>query len=283
MGKLAGKVAIVTGASRGIGKEISLLFGREGAKVVCAARTLREGEHKIYPGSLESTVAAIQAAGGQAIAVITDLSKELDCERLVQTAKETYGACDVLVNNAAYAHYSPIVGYPSSRRLSTFAVTFHAPFVLSQLVLDYMISQRSGAIINISSSTAVGPGRGPYNPDVRVRHDMTLYGSEKAALERFTQGLAQEVYEYGITVACLAPSEVVLSPFAAMVSGRGVSDEGTEPPESMARAALLLATEPLDKVTGRVTYSQRILKEYGLIEVARGPGVDQPGTGYSER
>lgn len=112
---------------------------------------------------------------------------------------------------------------------------------------------------------------------------MTLYGSEKAALERFTQGLAQEVYEYGITVACLAPSEVVLSPFATMVSGKRVSDEGTEPPELMARATLLLATEPLDKVTGSVTYSQRILREYGLIEVAHGTGVDQPGTGYSQK
>ncbi len=167
--------------------------------------------------------------------------------------------------------------------MRSWAVNFHAPFLLSQAVLEDMIPRGNGSIVNISSGAAIGPGRGPY-PDAPPNQGGTCYGAEKAALERFSQGLAQEVYQYGISVTCMSPSQVVPTPgtiFHKLVSG--MDDPRGEPPELMAKASLLLATEPLDKVTGRVTYSQQILKEYGLIEVAHGTGVDQPGTGYSQR
>jgi NAD(P)-dependent dehydrogenase (short-subunit alcohol dehydrogenase family) len=144
-----------------------------------------------------------------------------------------------------------------------------------------MIERRAGAIINISSAAAIGPGRGPY-PDAKVRGG-TLYGAEKAALERFTQGLAEEVYEFGITVACVSPSAVVPTPgtlFHHLVSG--MDDPRGEPPEYMAMAVLLLASEPQDSVTGRVTYSQVLLKEFGQLETARGTGIDRAGSGYSQ-
>jgi NAD(P)-dependent dehydrogenase (short-subunit alcohol dehydrogenase family) len=111
----------------------------------------------------------------------------------------------------------------------------------------------------------------------------TCYGAEKAALERFTQGLASEVYAYGVSVTSVAPSQVVPTPgtvYHRLVSG--LDDPRGEAPVLMARAALLLATEPLDRVTGRVTYSQQILREFGWIEQARGRGVDTRGSGYSE-
>jgi NAD(P)-dependent dehydrogenase (short-subunit alcohol dehydrogenase family) len=167
--------------------------------------------------------------------------------------------------------------------MRSWAVNFHAPFILSQLVLEDMIARRSGAIVNISSGAAIGPGRGPYPQPEMVGG--TCYGAEKAALERFTQGLAQEVYEYGISVTCVSPSLVVPTPGTVhhrLV--RGLDDPSGEPPQLMAKAALLLATEPLDKVTGLVTYSQLLLKEYGLIEEAKGIGVDADrpvGSGYS--
>src|SRR5207253_3663754 len=105
---------------------------------------------------------------------------------------------------------------------------------------------------------------------------------EKAALERFTQGLANEVQQYGISVTCVSPSQVVPTPGTVhhnLVTG--LDDPRGERPELMAKAALLLATEPLDKVTGRVTYSQQILKEFGWITDAKGTGVDRKGSGYS--
>jgi len=110
-----------------------------------------------------------------------------------------------------------------------------------------------------------------------------MYGATKAALERFTQGLAQEVADYGIAVSAVAPSHVVPTPgtvYHQLVTG--LDDPRGEPPLLMARAALLLATEPVERVSGRVTYSQQILREFGWIETGRGRGVDTRGSGYSE-
>ena len=282
MGKLTGKVAIITGASRGIGQITAELFAAEGAKVVCAARTMNEGEHRMLEGSLARTVANIQAAGGEAIAVTADVSNEPDCIALVEAARRAYGTVDILVNNAALNYYVPTETYPTSRWVRCFAVNVHAPFILSKEVLKDMIPKRSGAIVNISSGSAIGPGRGPY--DDQTVHGGVMYGATKAALERFTQGLAQEVAHYGgITVAAVSPSRVVPTPGTIHFKlVTGADDPKGEPPLLMARAALLLASEGAAKVNGRVTYSQQILKEFGWIEKGEGRGVTTRGSGYSE-
>lgn len=282
MGRLDGKVVIVTGASRGIGAEIARVFAAEGGRVVCAARTLREGAHPLE-GSLETTVASIRAAGGEATPVAANISEPAECEKVVRAAHEAYGPVDVLVNNAALTYFIPVKDYPLNKWLRSWAVNFHAPFILSQLVLRDMIERRSGSIVNISSGAAIGPGRGPY-PNAMAGGG-TCYGAEKAALERFTQGLASEVYQFGVSVTCVSPSQVVPTPgtvFHRLV--RSLDDPRGEPPEYLAKAALLLATEPIDKVTGRVTYSQLILKEYGWIAEAKGIGADdsRSGSGYSK-
>jgi len=283
MGKLDGKVVVVTGASRGIGADIARLFAAEGGRVVCAARTLREGDHP-FEGSLESTVATIREAGGQATPVAVNIAEEADCERLMRAAREAYGPVDVLVNNAALTYYVPVKDYPTSKWLRSWAVNFHAPFILSKLALQDMIPRRRGSIVNISSGSAIGPGRGPYADTPVYARGGTCYGAEKAALERFTQGLASEVYPHGISVTAVSPSQVVPTPgtvYHKLVSG--MDDPRGEPPILMARAALLLATEPLDRVTGRVTYSQVVLKEFGCIEEAKGTGTPggRNGSGYS--
>ena len=293
MGKLDGKVVLVTGASRGIGKGIAKHFAVEGAKVVCCARTVTEGDH-FLPGSLNKTVAEIEEAGGMVIGVQADVSNEESCENLVKTAKEAFGPVDVLINNAVLSYFMPVTELTIRRWLRTFSVNVHGPFMLCTMVLPDMIERRSGAIVNISSQGAIGPGRGPYTGSIggglpgeqfgeTEEHYTMMYGATKAAIERFTQGLAEEVYQYGISVACVSP-------------GVGVATEGTvyhklasslddpkrEPMKMMTDAILLLATEPLDKVTGRVTYSQEILKEFGWIKEGKGVGIDRPGTGYSQ-
>jgi NAD(P)-dependent dehydrogenase (short-subunit alcohol dehydrogenase family) len=285
MGRLEGKVAVVTGASRGIGAEIARLFAAEGGKIVCVARTLKEGTHPLE-GSLETTVGEIKDKGGEAVALTADISKPEECEKLVKEAQEVYGQIDVLINNAALTYFIPVKDFPLARWMRSWAVNFHAPFYLSQLVLPAMIDRRSGSIVNISSGAAIGPGRAPY-PNANPNSGGTCYGAEKAALERFTQGLAQEVYSFGVSVACVSPSQVVPTPgtvFHKLVSG--MDDPKGEPPVLMAKAALLLATEPLDKISGRVTYSQQILSEFGWLDntEAKGIGIDskRPGTGYSQ-
>jgi citronellol/citronellal dehydrogenase len=280
MGKLDGRTAIVTGASRGIGRAIAELLATEGARVVCAARTLNEGEHRLT-GSLATTVKAIRDAGGEASPVATDISAEPECLALVERARALYGAVDILVNNAALNYYIATAEYPTNRWVKAFAINVHAPFILSKAVLPDMVAAKRGAIVNIGSGSAIGPGRGPY-ADQTVRGGV-MYGATKAALERFTQGLAQEVAHHGgIAVSCVSPSRVVATPgtiYHKLVEGP--DDPRGEPPAMMARAVLLLASEPAGRVNGRVTYSQQILKEFGWIEHAQGRGVDTPGTGYA--
>jgi len=257
MGKLDNKVAIVTGASRGIGRAIAQLFAAEGARVVCGARTVNEGDH-IMEGSINTTVSEIEKAGGTAAAVQVDVSDEESCANLVERTREIFGPVDVLVNDAALTYFIPVKDYPVRRWIRSFSVNFHGPFMLSQKVLPDMIERRSGSI-------------------------GTCYGAEKAALERFTQGLAEEVYQYGVSVTCVSPSLVVATPgtvYHHLVTG--MDDPRAESTDMMAKAALLLATEPLDKISGRVTYSQEILKEFGWITEGKGIGIDRKGSGYSQ-
>lgn len=280
MGKLEGKVALVTGASRGIGKATAKLFAEEGARVACLARTLEEGSHPLE-GSLRTTVDEIRAAGGEAVPIVCDVSEHEHCRIAIEEVRETFGPVEVLVNNAALTYFIPIAEMPVRRWLRSMAVNVNAPFFLAQLVLEDMIPAGRGAIVNVSSGAAIGPGRGPY--EGAPQRGGTLYGAEKAALERFTQGLASEVYENGVSVTCVSPSLVVPTPgvvYHRLLENR--KDVRSEPPETMARAILLLATEPLDRVTGRVTYSQQILAEMGWIEQGEGLGIERTGSGYSQ-
>ena len=279
MGKLDNKVALVTGASRGIGQAIAELFAAEGAKVVCAARTINEGDHKLE-GSLSNTVQRIIEAGGNAVPVAANISEEQDCRALFDAAISAFDKVDILVNNAALNYYVPIVDYDVSKWMRAFAVNVHDPFMLSKIVLPGMIDRNQGAIINISSGSAIGPGRGPYELE---GHGGTMYGASKAALERMTQGLAQEVQHHDIAVTCYSPSQVVPTPgtvYHKLVEG--MDDPNGEPVDIMAKTALLLASVPAVEVNGRVTYSQQILKEFGWIDQGKGIGFGRPGSGYSQ-
>ena len=138
MGKLDGKVAIVTGASRGIGQTSAELFAQEGAKAICSARTVDEGDHQLE-GSINRTVGLIRESGGVAEAVAANASEPDDCLQLVNESKKIFGPIDILVNNAALNYYIPIKDYPLNRWLRAFTVNVHAPFMLSQAVLPDMI------------------------------------------------------------------------------------------------------------------------------------------------
>jgi NAD(P)-dependent dehydrogenase (short-subunit alcohol dehydrogenase family) len=202
-------------------------------------------------------------------------------------ARNEYGSVDILVNNAALSYFVPIKEYAINRWMRSWAINVHAPFILSQLVLEDMLIRNSGRIVNVSSVAAIGPGRGPYEGDFAEEYRLkgsSCYGAEKAALERLTQGLAAEVYGEGVGVTAVAPSLIVATPgtvYHHLVTG--YDDPNGEPPEMMAQAVLLLATVPLDQMVGRVGYAQQLLQEFGWIENGRGPGLDPDAraSGYS--
>lgn len=291
MKELKDKVVLVTGASRGIGQYISQEFASRGSKVICVARTMSDGEHPLE-GSLTNTVEQIRSLEGEATALSANISDFDQCEQLIEQAKNIYGPIDILVNNAALTYFVPVREYVLKRWIKSWEVNLHAPFYLSHLVLEDMIAKQEGSIVNISSAAAVGPGSGPYdqsqNEDIqnkpRKKGGGTCYGAQKAALERFTQGLAEEVYEYGISVTCVSPSLVVPTPgtvFHNLVTG--FDDPKGEQPQLMAKATVLLAELEKEKISGRVTYSQEILNEFGLLDNAKGRGVDPtiPVSGFS--
>ncbi len=258
-GVLAGKVAVITGASRGIGAAIAYRYAQEGAKVVVSARTENEGDH-VLEGSINGVVKRIKDAGGEALAVRGDLAVAADRVRLIEEATKAFGPVDILVNNAAVTFFIPIVDFPERRFKLMQEVQVFAPLHLSQLVLPGMKERRSGRILNISSHAALHPkadsGRGEGGG--------TVYGMCKAALERFTTGLASEVYRDGIAVNVISPG-LVATPgtvFHKLVS-ETTKDRET-PIEHMAEACLFLVHGDASKNTGKITYAADVLRENNI-------------------
>src|SRR4029434_59664 len=187
--KLAGKVAIVGGASRGIGKDIALAFAVEGATVAVVARTEVEPDPRL-PGTIHQTVDEIKTAGGEAMAVKADISDEAQVETMAKSALEAYGRIDILVNNAAVLVPRGILDLPTRHIDLHNRVTIKGPILCVRAVLPHMLQQQQGWVINVSSRAAVFPGPGPYKDVAPTRAFM--YAATKAALERLTQGLAME-------------------------------------------------------------------------------------------
>ncbi|MFI4933834.1 MAG: SDR family NAD(P)-dependent oxidoreductase [Caulobacterales bacterium] len=261
-GTLKGKVAIVTGASRGIGEAIVARLAMEGAKVVASARTAAEGESRL-PGTLADTVARVRKAGGEATFIKIDLAQSAERERLVEEAVATYGPIDILVNNAAITYFMPVADFPEKRFKLMMEVQVYAPFHLSQLVLPSMRERHQGWIVNISSGAGIHP-----KPPYAGGRGGTVYGMCKAALERFTTGLASEVQADGIAVNVVSPG-LVATPGVAV---HGLITEATkdrvQPIEYIAEAVYRLASGDPKTLTGRIAYADPFLKELAIAPSA---------------
>ena len=259
MGALDGRVAIVTGASRGIGAEIARRFAAEGARVAVSARTTEAGQ-SAFEGTIHETVQSIVDTDGVAVAVPANLARSEDRARLVEETERQLGPVDILVNNGAVTWFGPVETFTEKHFRMMFEVQVRAPFELAQLVLPGMRARQWGAILNISSKGAIHPAGPPYNGGLGG----TVYGMVKAALERFTTGLAAEVHADNVRVNVLSPTSIVPTP--GVVHHNLLTPERAhlaEPVEVMAAAALALVTDP-PGLTGRVAYSQQVLWELGL-------------------
>jgi len=258
-GKLKGKVALVTGASRGIGEAVAVRLAMEGAKVVCTARTSEQGESRL-PGTLNDTIQRIHAAGGEAMFIKADLSHGKDRERLAEEAVAAYGPVDILVNNAAVTFFIPIETFPEKRFELMMEVQVWAALHLSQLVLPAMRQRKSGAIVTISSGAAIHP----VKPFAGTRPGGTVYGMCKAALERFSTGLASEVYDDNISVNAISPG-LVATPGVAL---HGLINEASKhrvsPVENIAEAVFQIVSRDPKVMTGRIDHATAFLEEFGV-------------------
>jgi 3-oxoacyl-[acyl-carrier protein] reductase len=183
-----GKVAVVTGAGRGIGKAISVSLAKAGCRVVLAARTREQ---------IEAVQIEILSKGGDALAIPTDLAVDEDIKRLVEESQAKWGAVDILINNAGWGKRAPVVGASLTDWEQTFRLNLRAPMVLAKALLPKMIAKREGAVINIGSvSGKTGEANG------------AAYSASKFGLIGFTQSLYEEVREHGIKVAVILPGFV---------------------------------------------------------------------------
>ncbi len=275
MGECDGRVALVTGASRGIGAAIALRLAEEGAAVAVTARTLELHptlfgtleDRPPLPGTLNDVVAALRARGAKAVAIQADLSDLEARARIVPAVATTLGPVDILVNNAAAAFYQPTAELNLRRRRLLFELNVHAPVDLAQQVIPGMREKRRGWIVNVSSATSRHPKGPPFDPGIKLGATSTMYGATKSALERITTGLAAEVYDDGIAVNSIAPVAAVRTPGSEAHLGPLLDERPdiVEPVDLIAEAALVLAACDPATLTGRVVYSRPFLRELGRL------------------
>jgi NAD(P)-dependent dehydrogenase (short-subunit alcohol dehydrogenase family) len=283
-GKLAGKTALVTGSSRGIGRAIAQRLAAEGATVVVTARayepspSVRAGSALAIPGTIGETIELIERAGGAAFGIAADLEDSKQRDRLVDEVLDRTGRIDILVNNAGFADY----GLVEDMSLDTFDRTvehyLRTPFVLTKAAAPQMRKQGAGWIVNIGSVTGVAPVR-PYREYNKTSGDV-IYASMKAALQRFTQGVAAELLDSNIAVNCVGPSTAIRTPGASQLIPDAFP---TEPVEYLAETVLAMCHLPATERTGLVAFSlhypwSQKLPVHTLDGAAVLPPIEPPAT-----
>lgn len=259
--RFAGRRALVTGASRGIGAGIAERLAAEGAEVAITARTLDQHGH--LAGSLQATADRLARYGTRVEVVVADLGDADARAGIVPRAVELLGGpVDVLVNNAAAAIYQPLADFPLHRRRLTFEVNVHAPVDLMQAVLPSMRAAGRGWIVNVSSASAGLTAQPPF--DLRPPGSaIGVYAASKAALNRLSNLMAAELAGSGIRVNTVEPRAAVLSEGAAALVGETLGPDEVESLEEMVEAVTALCDCP-EIVTGRTGISLELIREWEL-------------------
>ncbi len=240
-GRLQGKVAIITGASRGLGQHCAVGYGREGATVVVAARTEQEKD-PLLPGTIYETARLVEEAGGEAFPIVCNVADSASVAAMAKAVLDRYGRVDVLFTNAAIQTPGGISTMLIRHWELEFRVNVHGPFYCIRAVLPAMLERGRGSIITVSSISAHRGG--------------SHYGATKRAIESMSIGLAGELHDKGIAVNCLRPVGGIGTPGLLYPREPGQDDHlelgEYPPPDSYVEATILLALQTPATCTGAV-------------------------------
>jgi len=242
MGRLDGRVALITGASRGFGRAIALAFAHEGADVAVNYRTNATGAAEV--------AAALQKLGRRALVVEADVASEDEVRELVGATLSRFGRLDILVNNAGIMERGLFADVPVSAYARMFATNVTGTMLCTRAALPAMMERRYGRIVNVSSQLArAGVGTGGF----------AAYAATKGAIEAFTRAVAHEVGEHGITVNAIAPGGIDTDMSRAVMTPEYRARRTKELPvrhlgtlDDVGYAALCLADEAAAYLTGQV-------------------------------
>jgi citronellol/citronellal dehydrogenase len=253
-GEYEGRIALVTGGSRGLGKAIAMRLAAAGATVAITARTMDPDPQ--YVGSLRQTCEEIEATGGRVVAVPADLSQAEERERMFGLVVAEVGSPDVLVNNAAVTFLRPLDEFPERRALLMLEMHLLGPLHLTQLALPAMRQRGRGWVLNLTSVAGNAVPGPPFSEFDRTA-GFGLYGTCKAALNRLTQSLAAELYDDGIAVNAAAPTNPVATEGAGTLD---LAQEDTEDIALITETVFLLCQGDPKTMTGRVVDTQGFLR-----------------------
>ncbi len=269
MTSLAGKTLFVSGGSRGIGLAIALRAARDGANVAIAAKT--DAPHPKLPGTIHTAAAAIEAAGGRALALTCDIRDEAAIATAVAATVGRFGGIDILVNNASAISLTGTLATPMKRFDLMFGVNVRGTYACSQACLPHLLqaaaSGRNPHILTLSPPLNLDPKW--FAP--HVAYTMAKYGMSLAVL-----GMAEEFRAEGIAVNALWPRTVIATAAVAMIPGASDQLAHMRRPEIVADAAHAILVRDARTTTGHFFLDEEVLREAGVTDFA--PYAMAPGT-----
>ncbi len=257
MASLNGKTLFITGASRGIGKAIALRAAADGANIVIAAKSVRSRER--LPGTIYSAAEEIEAAGGRALPVPTDIRDEEQIQRAVEQAVAAFGGIDILVNNASAISLTGTLETPLKRFDLMFAVNVRGTYACSQACLPHLCRAANPHILNLAP---------PLNLHPRWFKDHVAYTMAKYGMSMCVLGMAEEFRTAGVAVNALWPRTVIATAALAMLGGQ-VRPEQCRTPQVLADAAHAVLTRDSRSCTGNFFIDEEVLAQAGITDLDR--------------
>jgi citronellol/citronellal dehydrogenase len=255
MGSLKGKTLFITGASRGIGLAIALRAARDGANIAIVAKTVEP--HPRLPGTIYTAAEEIEAQGGRALPIPTDIRDESQVARAVEKTVETFGGIDILVNNASAIHLSDTVNTPMKRFDLMYSINVRGTFLCSKLCIPYLEKSDNPHILNISPPLKLKPEWfGAHVAYTVSKFDMSL----------FVLGMAYELKPRGIRVNALWPRTTIATAAVKNLLGGDEMIRRSRKPEIMGEAAYRILTDPSPENTGNFYIDEEVLRKYGITD-----------------